>query len=89
MWNKGRRQKIVVVLGVVHQNMGWGGQEPNHNFWSKNYHFLFLFPFELEASKKCKSTKQLFNLYVFYPYLGGVKDRLSSWLSVQSIILEG
>ena len=41
--------KKVVVLGCG--QLGWGGGwlMPDRNFRSKNYHFLFLLPFEAEA----------------------------------------
>ena len=41
---------------------GWCGPfwvvGPDHNFRSKNYHFLFLLPFDAEAIETCKNTIQ-------------------------------
>ena len=60
---------------------GWWGPRPVHNFRPKNYHFLFLRPFNPEASKSVKTHKNL----CVQPYLGAVKDRLSSWLCGQTL----
>ena len=44
---------------------GEGDLGPDHNFWSKNYHFLFLLPFDAEVFKTNKNTnKKLFDLCV-------------------------
>ena len=53
---------------------GW----PGHNFLLKSYHILFLLLYEPEAFKKCKNTIRVL------PLLGVFKERLSSWLSVQT-----
>ena len=45
------------ILGGTHHNMGAGSLGPDHY-----YHFLFLLPLDLEASKTCKNTKIFFYL---------------------------
>ena len=42
--------------------LGGGGRGADHNYRSKNYHFLFLLKFDAEAFKTCENTIKLFNL---------------------------
>ena len=64
----GRRQKKWYFWVV--------GARPDHNFRPKNYHFLFLLPFDAEAFKTCKNTLKLINLCAL-PCLG-----LGLWLTL-------
>ena len=56
---QGAASKKVVVLGGGGCLGGGGGSVPDHNFQSKNYHSLFLFPFDAEAFKTFKNTIKL------------------------------
>ena len=51
---------------------GGGGEGFDHNFLSKNYHYMFLLLFNPEAFKTCKNA-----IKGFLPYIGLYKDRLS------------
>ena len=76
---KGRRQKggsFGWCASQTGRGGGWG-LGSDHNFCSKNYHLLFLLPFNPETSKTCKNTKPLFDS--FCPsYLRVIKDRPKS-----------
>ena len=50
--SKGGRKKSGSFFGLVLV----------HNFRSKNYHLLFLLPFDAETSKTCKNTIKLIHL---------------------------
>ena len=82
--------KKVVDLGGTHLKLG-GGEVygPTTTFGKKTTTFLFWHPFDPGAFRTCKNTIKLWNvccrLSMVLSYLGLVKDRLSSWLSVQTL----
>ena len=78
-YNSRSQVKKVAILGVAHHNWGRG---PDHKLWPKSYRFLFWLPFNPEASK---NTKWPCFICVFCPSLGVIKDRLFSWVSVQTL----
>ena len=53
---------------------GGGGSRARKKTFGKKTHFLFLLPFDPEASETCKTHKNC----VLYSYPGDVKHRLSS-----------
>ena len=68
--HKGWCQKSVSFVCYVGMK-GVGGLGSDHKFWSKDYHFLFLLPFDPD--------------FCVLHYLGVVKDRLWSWLCVKTL----
>ena len=68
------KKSVSFGLGGLFGGGGW--LVPDHNFRSKNYHFLFLLPFDAEAFKTCKNTIKLINLCAL-PCLG-----LGLWLTL-------
>ena len=68
---KGRRQEKLCFCCCVPKTRGGGVSRAG----SKNYHLLFLLPFDPEAFKMCKNTQIKNNLCV---QSGVVKDRLSN-----------
>ena len=62
-------------MGGAHHKPGeGGGSRARSQLLVKNLNFFLLLPFGLKASKTCTNVL----LCVFCPYLGVVKDRLSS-----------
>ena len=68
---EGATSRKVVFLLLRTKNQGGGLSRAG----SKNYHLLFLLPFDPEAFKMCKNTQIKNNLCV---QSGVVKDRLSN-----------